>query len=62
MDSLTDDEDQVVEALVIGRKKSGNRFSFITYTENIPELLGYLETIKTDLVLEMITQAERGED
>ena len=57
--SLTDVGDEVTEALVIGKKKNGSHFSFMTVTENIPELLGYLEAIKTDLALEMITQAER---
>ena len=60
--SLQDESDEVVEALVIGRKKSGVRFSFMTMTDNIAELIGYLEAIKTDLTLEMITQAERDEE
>jgi hypothetical protein len=60
--SLNDEEDEVVEALVIGKKKSGGRFSFMTFTDNIPELIGYLEAIKTDLALEMIDQADRSED
>ena len=53
------DEDQLEEALVIGRRRSGARFSFMTNTDNIPELIGYLEAIKTDLAMEMIYQAER---
>lgn len=52
-------DDPLEEALVIGRRKSGARFSFMTNTDNIPELIGYLEAIKTDLTLEMIYQAER---
>lgn len=52
-------EDPLEEALVIGRRRSGSRFSFMTNTDNIPELIGYLEAIKTDLTLEMIYQAER---
>jgi DNA-binding ferritin-like protein len=62
IENLTDPSDDVVEALVIGKKKSGATFSFMTEVANIPELIGYLETIKTDLVLEMITQAERGDE
>jgi hypothetical protein len=62
IDSLSDEADDVVEALVIGKKKSGGMFSFMTHTDNIPELIGYLEAIKADLVLEMIEQAERDED
>jgi len=52
-------DDPLEEALVIGRRRSGSRFSFMTNTDNIPELIGYLEAIKTDLTLEMIDQAER---
>ena len=59
---LQDESDEVVEALVIGKKKTGTRFSYMTYTDNIPELIGYLEAIKTDLTLEMITQAERDDE
>lgn len=60
LDALTKQgDDQLEEALVIGRRKSGSRFSFMTHTDNIPELIGYLEAIKTDLTLEMIYQAER---
>ncbi|MGL4208131.1 MAG: hypothetical protein ACRCTY_01955 [Candidatus Adiutrix sp.] len=55
--SLSDDP--LEEALIIGRRKSGARFSFMINIENLPELIGYLEVIKTDLTLEMITQAER---
>ena len=55
-------DDTLEEALVIGRRKSGARFSFMTNTDNIPELIGYLEAIKTDLTLEMIAQAERDDD
>ena len=55
-------EDPLEEALVIGRRKSGARFSFMTNADNIPELIGYLEAIKTDLTLEMIYQAERDDD
>ena len=62
IESLKDDQDEVVEALVIGRKKSGHRFSFMTSTENIPELIGYIEAIKTDLALELITQADPEEE
>jgi hypothetical protein len=62
IENLTDQSDEVVEALVIGKKKSGATFSFMTEVNNIPELIGYLETIKADLVLEMITQAERGDE
>ena len=62
IENLTDKSDDVVEALVIGKKKSGATFSFMTEVNNIPELIGYLETIKADLVLEMITQAERGDE
>lgn len=58
--ALTDStDDPLEEALVIGRRKSGARFSFMSNTDNIPELIGYLEAIKTDLTLEMIYQAER---
>ena len=59
IDSLEDEQDEVIEALVIGKKKSGIRFSFMTLTDNIPELLGYLEAVKTDLALEIIDQADR---
>ena len=62
IEALQDEEDEVVEALVIGRKKSGGRFSFMTVTENIPELLGYLEAVKTDLTLDLISQANRAEE
>ncbi len=63
LDALTKPaEDPLEEALVIGRRKSGARFSFMTNTDNIPELIGYLEAIKTDLALEMIYQAERDGD
>ncbi|MFH1135452.1 MAG: hypothetical protein V1816_05140 [Pseudomonadota bacterium] len=62
IDSLRDEEDEVIEALVIGKKKSGARFSFMTFTDNIPELLGYLEAVKTDLALEIIDQADRAEE
>lgn len=58
VDSLQDETDEVIEALVIGKKKSGARFSFMTVTKNIPELLGYVEAVKTDLALEMISQAD----
>lgn len=54
--------DTLEEALVIGRRRSGARFSFMTNTDNIPELIGYLEAIKTDLTLEMIYQAEREDE
>ena len=60
--SLRDEDDEVVEALVIGKKSSGARFSFMTEIENIPELVGYLEAIKADLVLEMLEQADRDEE
>ncbi|MEW6264599.1 MAG: hypothetical protein AB1641_16120 [Thermodesulfobacteriota bacterium] len=60
--SLQDDKDEVLEAIVIGKKKSGGRFSFMTVTENLPELIGYLEAVKADLVMEMITQADRADD
>lgn len=63
MDALTKPaDDPLEEALVIGRRKSGARFSFMTSTDNIPELIGYLEAIKTDLTLEMICQAEREDE
>ena len=63
IDALTKPaDDQLEEALVIGRRKSGARFSFMTNTDNIPELIGYLEAIKTDLTLEMIYQAERDDE
>ena len=62
IDCLQDEQDEVTEALVIGKKKGGGRFSFMTVTDNIPELLGYLEAIKTDLALEMISQADRSDD
>jgi hypothetical protein len=52
-------DDPLAEALVIGRRRSGSRFSFMTSTDNIPELIGYLEAIKTDLTMEMICQADR---
>jgi len=55
-------DDPLEEALVIGRRRSGARFSFMTNTDNIPELIGYLEAIKTDLTLEMIYQAERDDE
>ncbi|KXS56145.1 MAG: hypothetical protein AMR96_04080 [Candidatus Adiutrix intracellularis] len=55
-------DDQLEEALVIGRRRSGARFSFMTNTNNIPELIGYLEAIKTDLTMEMIYQAERDDE
>ncbi len=55
-------DDPLEEALIIGRRKSGARFSFMTNTDNIPELIGYLEAIKTDLTLEMIYQAERDDE
>ena len=60
--SLRDATEEVVEALVIGKKKGGTRFSYMSNTENIPELIGYLEAIKTDLLLEMIAQADREEE
>ncbi|MBW2623158.1 MAG: hypothetical protein JRD68_09655 [Deltaproteobacteria bacterium] len=59
--TLQDDNDEVVEAIVIGKKKSGEYFSYLTSVDNIPELIGYLEALKTDLVLEMISQADRSE-
>ena len=59
IDCLSDDEDEIIEALIIGKKKSGSRFSYMTITDNLPELIGYLEAIKTDLAMEMVTQAER---
>ena len=62
VDNLSDQSDDVIEALVIGKKKSGATFSFMTDIANIPELIGYLEAIKADLVLEMIAQAERGDE
>ena len=55
-------DDPLEEALVIGRRKSGARLSFMTNTGNMPELIGYLEAIKTDLTLEMIYQAERDDE
>ena len=55
-------DDPLAEALVIGRRSSGSRFSFMTSTDNIPELIGYLEAIKTDLTMEMIYQAERDSE
>ena len=55
-------EDPLAEALVIGRRRSGARVSFMTNTDNIPELIGYLEAIKTDLTMEMIYQAERDSE
>ena len=58
VDSLQDETDEIVEALVIGKKKSGTRFSFMTVTKNIPELLGYIEAVKIDLALEMISPAD----
>ena len=62
IENLSDKSDDVIEALVIGKKKSGATFSFMTDIANIPELIGYLEAIKADLVLEMIAQAERGDE
>ena len=62
IDSLKDENDEVVEALVIGKKKSGIRFSFMTLTDNIPELLGYLEAVKMDLALEIMDQADRVDE
>lgn len=62
IENLSDQSDDVVEALVIGKKKSGATFSFMTDIANIPELIGYLEAIKADLVFEMIAQAERGDE
>jgi hypothetical protein len=59
--TLQDDSDEVVEAIVVGKKKSGEYFSYLTSVDNIPELIGYLEALKTDLVLEMISQADRSE-
>ncbi len=57
-------DDPLEEALVIGRRRSGARFSFMTNpnTENLPELIGYLEAVKTDLTLEMIYQSERDDE
>jgi len=55
-------DDPLEEALVIGRRRSGARFSFMTSTDNVPELIGYLEAIKTDLTMEMICQAERDSE
>ena len=62
IDTLSDENDPVVEALVIGRKKSGGRFTYMTVTENLAELLGYLEALKIDLALEIMSQSERDED
>jgi hypothetical protein len=62
IDTLRDDADEVIEALVVGKKQSGARFSFMTLTDNIPELIGYLEAIKTELALELIEQAEQSEE
>jgi len=62
MNCLRDETDEVTEALVIGKKKSGARFSYMTFTENIPELIGYLEAIKTDLTLEMIAMSDKSDD
>ncbi len=62
IDCLQDEKDEVVEALVIGKKKSGVRFSYMTFTENLPELIGYLEALKTDLTLDMISLAETSEE
>ena len=62
IDCLKDEADEVTEALVLGKKKSGGRFSYMTVTENIPELIGYLEAVKAELTLELISQAERPED
>jgi len=55
----TPSDDPMEEALVIGRRKSGLRFSMMANVDNIPELIGYLEVVKTDLALEMIYQSER---
>jgi hypothetical protein len=62
IDCLTDQDDDIIEAIVIGKKKSGSRFSYMTTTENIPELIGYLEAVKADLAMELIYQAERDGD
>lgn len=59
---LQDETDEVTEALVIGKKKSGEHFSYVTHIENIAELIGYLEAVKTELALEMISQADRAEE
>jgi len=58
---LQNDAEEVTEAVVLGKRKNGERFSYMTITEDIPELVGYLEAIKTDLILEMISQAERSD-
>ena len=60
-ESLKDESDEVTEAIVIGKKKSGEYFSYLTSVSNIPELIGYLEALKTDLTLEMIAHADRSE-
>lgn len=60
--TLQDDEDEIVEAIVIGKRKSGGRFSYMTVSDNIPELIGYLEAIKTDLALQLAELAERYEE
>ena len=60
--ALHDETDEVVEALVIGKKKNGGIFSFMTPPENIPELIGYLEALKIDLTLEMIALADQSGD
>jgi CBS domain containing-hemolysin-like protein len=62
VDALRDEKDEVVEALVIGKKKGGGRFSLMTETDNIAELIGYLEAIKTDLTLELIEMADRTDE
>lgn len=63
VDALTrPTDDPLAEAMVIGKRESGVYFSFMTRTDNIPETIGYLEAIKTDLALEMISRAERDND
>lgn len=62
IDALRDENTDITEAIVIGKKNDGTRFTFMTGTDNIPELIGYLEAVKTDLVIEMITQAEHDDD
>lgn len=59
--ALQDESDEVTEAIVIGKKKSGQYFSYLTSVSNIPELIGYLEALKIDLALEMISLADQSD-
>ncbi len=54
---MHDERDEVMKALVIGKKKSGAIFPYMTQTETFRNHSA-IGSLMTDLSLEMIAQAE----